>query len=101
MKNDAMLAVELLEVIEARRKLDRREEELKGYFRTRLTNLNVDTVTVGGVLISLVEKSRSSLDRKALTASFGEDVIKRFERLTQYLQLDVKQINSAIGKRAA
>ena len=101
MKNDANLALELVEVVEQRRNLDRREDELKNYFRTRLTGLNLDTVTVGGVLISLTEKCRTSLDRKALEVAFGVDVLTRFEKITPYVQLDVKLVNARSFKKVA
>lgn len=101
MKSDALIANELLEVIEQRRQLDRREEELKSYFRTRLKGLNVDTVTIGGILISLVEKSRSSLDRKALEVAFTYEVISRYEKITTYTQVDIKQANVGTQRKAA
>ena len=101
MKNNALIANELVEVIELRRQLERKEQELKNYFKTHLSNLNIDTVTVGGVLISLVEKNRSSLDRKALDVAFGNEVISRYEKVTQYVQVDVKLIQSGTQRKAA
>lgn len=100
-KTDAALALELLEVIEARRKIEKWESVLKEFFKTKMASLGVDTISAGGVLISLVEKSRSSLDRKALVAALGEDGVRIFEKETQYLQVDVKAMNEKLGAKAA
>lgn len=101
MKNNALIANELLEVIERRKALERKEQELKNYFKTHLSSLNIDTVNVGGVLISLVNKSRSSLDRNALEVAFGSEVISRYEKVTSYIQVDVKQANASVQKKVA
>ncbi len=96
---DAVLANELLELIEARKVIERREKELKQYFKTKLDNIGHDTASLGGVLISLVTKERRDLDKKSLKAHFG-DLIKSFEKTTRYLQVDVKPISPKIGKIA-
>ena len=101
MKTDAILAAELLKAIEQRKQFERRESELKDYFKTKMGNMNLDTISVGGILVSLVEKSRSGLDRKALVAAFGEDVINQYEKQTQYTQVDVKLANENLVAKAA
>lgn len=101
MKTDAMLATELLTAIEQRKQSEKRESALKDYFKTKLGNMNLDTISFGGVLISLIGKSRSGLDRKALVAVFGEDTINQYEKVTQYTQVDVKIINENLIAKAA
>lgn len=101
MKNDAQLALELLETIESRRRLEKREADLKSLFKIRMNNLSIDTITVGGVLISLQSKTRTSLDRKSLAAAFSEQIISKFEKISEYQQVDVKAVNAGSNKKAA
>lgn len=100
-KNDALLAIELAKVIEVRRELDKREAELKDLFKVRMSNLGVDTISIGGVLISLVPKSRTSLDRKALVVAFGESVVSQYEKITEYVQVDIKAVSTGTLVKAA
>lgn len=100
-KSDAELAIELKEVIDQRRTSEKREDELKSYFKTKLSGLGQDTANLGGILISLVSKSRTDIDRKAISAQFGPDFLKRFETKTCYLQVDVKEIAANLLKKAA
>lgn len=100
-KSDLTLAQELQAVIEERRLIEKREANLKNYWKTRLENLGLDSIMLGGVLISLSSKSRNSLDRKALVAAFGEDGIKAFDKITKYIQLDVRLIKEQVAKKAA
>jgi hypothetical protein len=101
MKTDAMLANELLKVIEQRKALDKRESELKELFKTRMGAMGCDTLSLGGVQVSLVLKSRTGLDGKALIAAFGEAVISQYEKITEYKQVDVKREDAACEKVAA
>ena len=101
MKTDAQLAKELLEVIETRKRLDKRESDLKDLFKTKLNNQGINTLSIGGVLISLVGKERSNLDKKALVAAFGEDLVRTYEMTTRYVQVDVKAEKVAVSKKAA
>ena len=100
-KSDASLALELKEMIDQRRAIEKREQELKSYFKTKLTNLGHDTATIGGILISLITKSRTDIDRKAIAAQFGADFLKSYERKTAYMQVDVKELAANLLKRSA
>jgi hypothetical protein len=100
-KSDAALAIELKAVIDQRRVIEEREEELKRYFKTKLGNLGQDTANLGGILISLVPKSRTDIDKKAISAQMGADFLKQFETKTQYVQVDVKEISANLLRRAA
>jgi hypothetical protein len=101
MKTDAQLAQELLEVIEQRKSLDKRESDLKDLFKTKLNSQGINTLSVGGILISLVSKERSNLDKKALVAAFGEETVQGFERIAKYIQVDVKSEQIIKSKKAA
>jgi hypothetical protein len=101
MKTDAMLAQELLQVIELRKQLDKRESDLKELFKVKMGNIGTDTLAIGGVVVSLIEKSRLNLDKKALVAAFGEEIVSQLEKVTEYTQVDVKAQDAAVGKRAA
>ena len=100
-KSDAALAIELKEVICQRRIIEKREDELKSYFKTKLTSLGHDTASLGGILISLLSKTRTDIDRKAIACQMGADFLKRFETKTQYMQVDVKGIAANLLKKAA
>lgn len=92
MKNLVKQAVELSLIIEQRKTAEKREKELKELFKTKMSEKNLDTLTIGGVLISLVEKSRTGLDRSALVAKFGEIAVSKCETQTDFIQVDVKTV---------
>ena len=81
-------AKELLTAIKTRRELEKKEMELKEFFKSKRTDNYIDA---DGILISFSDKKRTSLDRKALEAKFGKDVIAQFETTTEYTQIDVKE----------
>ncbi|MGE4130135.1 MAG: hypothetical protein AB7F86_00775 [Bdellovibrionales bacterium] len=98
---DAQLAKELIEVIEQRKRLDKRESDLKDLFKIKMTNQGINTLTLGNVLVSLVQKSRTALDKKALVTAYGEEVVSQFEKVTEYIQVDVKDESVTDSKKAA
>lgn len=100
-KSDALLANELKDLIEQRKVIVKREQELKSYFKTKLINLGHDTATIGGILISLIDKVRKDIDRKAISAQYGADFLKQFETKTKYVQVDVKEVAASLLKKAA
>lgn len=101
MKTDAQLAKELIEVIEQRKRLDKRESDLKDLFKVKMTNQGINTLTLGNVLVSLVPKSRTALDKKALVTAYGEEVVSQFERITEYTQVDIKDESVTNSKKVA
>lgn len=101
LKTDIELAQELLKVISNRKDIEKREKELKAYFRTQFESLGIDTATIGKVLISLVSKTRTGLDQKAMVAKLGKEFVSQFESKTPYVQVDVKKANENIGQRVA
>ncbi|OQW54951.1 MAG: hypothetical protein A4S09_17355 [Proteobacteria bacterium SG_bin7] len=98
---DAQLAKELIAVIEQRKRLDKRESDLKDLFKIKMTNQGINTLTLGNVLVSLVQKSRTALDKKALVTAYGEEVIGQFEKVTEFIQVDVKDESVTDSKKAA
>lgn len=81
-------AKELLATIRTRRDLEKKESELKEFFKSKNTDGHIDA---DGVLVVFTQKTRKALDRKALEAKFGKDVIAQFETTTEYTQVDVKE----------
>ena len=101
MKTDVQFAKELIEVIEQRKRLDKREADLKDLFKVKMTNQGINTLTLGNVLVSLVQKNRTALDKKALVTAYGEDVVSQFEKVTEYIQVDIKDESVTNSKKAA
>lgn len=101
MKTDAQLVKELVEVIEQRKRLDKRESDLKDLFKVKMTNQGINTLALGNVLVSLVQKSRTALDKKALVTAYGEEVVSQFEKVTEYIQVDIKDESVTNSKKAA
>lgn len=101
MKTDAQLAKELIEVIEQRKRLDKREADLKDLFKVKMTSQGINTLTLGKVLVSLVQKSRTALDKKALVTAYGEEKISQFEKVTEYVQVDIKDESVTDSKKVA
>jgi hypothetical protein len=99
--SDAELAIELKRVIELRRANEKREDELKSYFKSKLASIGQDTANVGGILISLVERSRTDIDKQAIAAQMGADFLKRFQTKTTFIIVDVKELAANLLMKAA
>lgn len=87
MKNKAAtnLAQELYEIIEARKELDKREREIKDYFKS----LGEENLHIGGYLIVQKECVNSYLDRARLAADKGDEFVAKYLRITTYTRLEV------------
>ncbi len=86
-KSDIEKANELFELIEARKEIERKERELKDYFKA----MGEAAIKANDILITLTEKERTNLDRKALQAFMGDKLVE-FETTTEYVQVDVKRV---------
>lgn len=86
-KEDLENALKLSQLIEQRKFLEKQETALKDYFKTKFED---NALMAGDILITMEEKSRTSLDRSKLTLALG-DKIKNFETTTTYRQIDVKR----------
>ena len=84
-KADANLAQELYEIIQARRELDKREREIKDYFKA----LGDQPLQVGGYLIIQKEAVTSSLDRVKLAAENGDEFVAKYLKITTYTRLEI------------
>lgn len=87
-QKDIELAETLNQVIQERRVLEKTERKIKDHFK----RMNEPAIKVGNVLITFTERQRTSLDKNALIEKFGEDVVAQFEKVTAYLQADIKAI---------
>lgn len=83
----AMKAQRLAELIEIRKTNEIEENSLRTFFKGLLAP--TDSLTAGKWLIITSEKTRTDLDKKALTSWFGE-ALRRYERKTTYSILEVK-----------
>lgn len=84
------MVAELAEIVEQRRELAKKEKQLKAQLDVALEN--EEAMKAGQWLVTATEKTRSSLDRKALEAEYGADEITRFEKVTTYRQIDLKKV---------
>ena len=87
-KSDILKAQELFNLIEARKEIEKKERELKDYFKA----MGEVAIKANDILITLTEKERTNLDKLALTAFLGPDKIHEFETVTEYVKVDVKRV---------
>ena len=80
-------AQKLLEIIELRRELEKKEKELKTFFKTMLES--EVAIDCNGILVTVEERTRKSLDKKELSKIVE---IEKFEKVTTYKQLNVKKV---------
>jgi hypothetical protein len=87
-QSDILKAQELFNLIEARKEIEKKERELKDYFKA----MGEVAIKANDILITLTEKERTNLDKLALTAFLGIDKLSEFETTTHYQQVDVKKV---------
>lgn len=78
-------ATALLDIIEQRKELEKKEKELKDYFKL-LTPEGI--IEAGKIVVMIKLKSRTGLDRSALVKELG-DKIHDFEVTTEYKEVTV------------
>lgn len=83
----------LVELVQKRRDLEKEEKALKAYFKQEIGSHGA--METGGILISLVERERTGLDRNRLMLDLGNR-IRQYETKTTYTQVDVKLLDSTI-----
>ena len=86
-KETSIKAQLLLETIEKRKKLEKIEKELKEEFKNLLGS--EVAINANGILISLDDRDRTSLDKKALSEVID---LKPFEKITSYKVMSVKKV---------
>lgn len=72
--------------------LEREAEALKGWFRCEAKGEDV-TFEYLDLIVGVMSKSRTTLDRDKLTLSLGES-IKQFEKTTSYTEVSVRKKRS-------
>ena len=87
-EQDKKLAKELYEVIEQRKKIEKRERYIKGYFKLMLPQ---ELVKVGNYVITLTDQERASIDKNKLIADKGEDFVSDYTSVTVFKKLDIKK----------
>jgi len=85
------LAELLLSVTEERKRLERDERLLKDELRRHFAEDSM-VLMLGGLLVLREPRTRSDLDRKALTLALGADVVERYLRKTSYEIMTVKRV---------
>lgn len=84
------LAELLHQVIETRKQAEKQEKELKAELRRHF--LEGSEILDCGPLMAFVDRrTRTDLDRKALTEAFGADALAPFVRSTNYETLTLKK----------
>lgn len=83
------LAIELFELQESHRAIEKRLEELKSHFKTVIGNES--GINAGNILILLDDCTRTSLDRKSLEKEIGSEVVKRHEKVTHFKKFVIKK----------
>jgi site-specific recombinase XerC len=86
-KIDVEKALELKEVIDQRKDLEKKEKALKEHFKV----MNENALKVGDILITFDDAKRTGLDKKSLAEKLG-DKLKEFETITTYKKMSVKNV---------
>ena len=92
MKTTAKKIIETAnEYFETKQQIKELEKTLKSLKSVLDKKLESDGVLEAGERVVIKsEMKRSSLDKKKLIEDFGEDEIKKYERVTKYYKLEVK-----------
>lgn len=77
----------LYQTIEARKKLEKEEAQLKEEVKIIMGDEKV--LESENFVVSLDERSRTDLDKKLMIESLGSEVLKKFEKTSSYLQMSV------------
>lgn len=87
-KDKISKAEALLAIVEQRKELERKEAELKAYFKDELSN---GVIEAGNVIIIIEQCTRTTIDRAKLELKIGAEMLKEFEKTTEYSQLKVQR----------
>lgn len=81
----------LFNMIQERRKLERKEKDLKDHFKKMMENSGVTVMKVGDFIITLDDRKTTSIDRQMLAEELGINEAKKFEKEINYKVLDLKK----------
>lgn len=87
-KENVNFAKELSELIDKRKKLEKREKELKNFFKSLLLDSNA--MQIGDFVLTLDDCKRSSFDNDLLKDLLGPK-IDDYKKVTHYKKLDIKK----------
>ena len=90
MNGDDTRARQLFEIIAMRKELEKKEKDLKDYFRQKL--MLTDACNVGEYVVTSSERERTDIDRDGLKLLLGES-LRAYEKKTKYSIIDVKRRN--------
>jgi len=76
---EAALAAELFELVESRKRLQKREEELKELFRE---NYGLGANNLGEFVVVVKQNEKHLLDREKLEATFGKSEVEKCKRIS-------------------
>ena len=85
---DIELANELAKLVESRRELEKREKELKEYFKAKADGAG--EMKVGNVLFLFTEKCRENIDKSKVMSLLGSK-FKEVVSTVTYIQTDVRK----------
>ena len=91
-KNILAMAVELVELIEAKKCIKKREKEIKDFFKEKMGES--DMATVGNILMTLKEVKKQTLDKEALAKDLGEKEFQKYIETTYHVRFDIKASNN-------
>ena len=83
-------AIELYELTEQRRAIEKREKELKEFFKEEIGEGGA--LNAGPIIILLENCQRTSLDKKQLVIELGAERVKKFERVTYFKKFTLKRV---------
>ena len=86
--NNIELATSLLNTIELRKELEKKEKELKD--QVRLIMGENKFMEAGEVIILLDERERTDLDKKTLKLDFGAELIEKYEKTSTFIVMNVR-----------
>ena len=81
------MAAELFALISQRKEIERREKELKDYFKSTMAEHTL--IRAGDYSVILKDAVTSSIDRKALIAAKGEQFVAGFTKETHYQKVEI------------
>lgn len=84
-------AAELFDLIEDRKKIAKREEALKSYFKEFMSSEEINTMKVGQFFLTTTERSTTSIDRNKLALELKDRIVE-FEKITSFKVFDIKKV---------
>lgn len=84
------LAEELLSLVEERKRIEKREKELKKKFTEQI---GIGSLDLAGIVVQVIARARTSLDTEAVRTFLG-DSVSQFERTISYTEVSVSEVRT-------